>query len=771
MNMKKNILMVLISVFATISAIADNVNYRVIPLPQEITDIKGSPFVLSSRSVISYPAGNEKMKRNASFLASYLKEVTGKNYVISSSKNGNIILCLGLSSSNDEAYKLRVTDKTITIKGSSEAGVFYGIQTLRKSLPLTNKTTIHFPRVEINDMPHFAYRGMMLDVSRHFFSVDDVKKYIDILALHNVNRFHWHLTDDQGWRIEIKKYPRLTEYGSWRDSTVIGHNSGKYDGKPYGGFYTQEQAKEIVKYAADRYITVIPEIDMPGHMLGALTAYPELGCTGGPYHVWGQWGVSENVLCAGNDKVLDFIDGVLGELIKIFPSEYIHVGGDECPRTMWKQCPKCQARIRQLGLKSDSLHSAEDRLESFLIDHAEKFLNSHGRRMIGWDEILDGDVAQNATVMSWRGMSGGIKAAKMGHDVIMSPDPLLYFDHYQTKDIKDEPIAIGGYLPVSMVYGENLVPDELTAQEKKHIIGLQANLWSEYIPKFSQAEYMVMPRIAALSEIQWTENDKRNYNDFLKRLPHLCAIYDKEGYTYSKHVFDLDVNYKVNHAHHCLDVALATVDHAPVHYTLDGSEPTSLSPLVKDTLKIKDSCILKAVVVRSSGNSKVYTQKIDFNKASLKPIKVNQPIYKDYYAQGPETLVDGLCGDNNYSSGRWIGFSGDDLDAVIDLLESTEISQVSIHTLVDKASWVFDARKFVVDVSNDGVNFKHIASEDYLQMKESDADGIKLHKLSFTPVNARYVKVMLESEHSLPSWFTGAVGKPGFLFADEITII
>lgn len=532
--------MALISVFVCMSAIAEDVDYHVIPLPQKITDIKGNPFVLSPRSVISYPAGNKKMKRNAFFLASYLKEVTGKKYKVRSGKRGDIILCLGLPSSNAEAYQLQVTDKAIIIKGASEAGVFYGIQTLRKSLPLSNKTAILFPQVEINDMPQFAYRGMMLDVVRHFFSVEEVKKYIDILALHNINRFHIHLTDDQGWRIEIKKYPRLTKYGSHRDSTVIGHNSDKYDGKPYGGYYKQKQAKEIVKYAADRYITVIPEIDMPGHIMSALVSYPELGCTGGPYSVGCKWHITNNVLCAGNDKVLDFIDGVLGELIKIFPSEYIHVGGDECSRTMWKQCPKCQARIKQLGLKSDSLHSAEDRLESYLIDNAEKFLNSHGRRMIGWDEILDGDVAQNATVMSWRGMAGGIKAAKLGHDVIMSPDPLLYFDHYQTKDIKDEPLAIGGYLPVSMVYGENLVPEELTAQEKKHIIGIQANLWTEYIPTFSHAEYMVMPRIAALSEIQWTQNDKRDYNDFLKRLPHLCAIYDKEGYAYSKHVFDLD---------------------------------------------------------------------------------------------------------------------------------------------------------------------------------------------------------------------------------------
>ena len=320
-----------------------------------------------------------------------------------------------------------------------------------------------------------------------------------MLALHNINRFHWHLSEDQGWRIEIKSRPELTEIGSKRAETVIGHNSGKYDGKPYGGFFTQEEAKEIVAYAAERHITVIPEIDMPGHMQAALAAYPNLGCTGGPYEVWKIWGVSEDVLCAGNDETLKFIEDVLGEIIQIFPSEYIHVGGDECPKVRWAKCPKCQARIKALGLKSDKNHTAEERLQSFIINHAEKFLNGHGRQIIGWDEILEGGLAPNATVMSWRGVAGGIEAAKQKHDVIMTPNTYLYFDYYQTKDIANEPEAIGGYVPVETVYNYEPMPADLTPEEQKYIIGVQANLWTEYIPTYSQVEYMELPRMAAIS--------------------------------------------------------------------------------------------------------------------------------------------------------------------------------------------------------------------------------------------------------------------------------
>lgn len=434
---------------------------------------------------------------------------------------------IGLEKENPEAYSLEVKQGQVVITAPTEAGVFYGIQTLRKSIGIAEGGSIELPAVSITDEPRFGYRGMMLDVSRHFFSVDDVKCYIDMLALHNINRLHWHLSDDQGWRIEIKKYPKLTEIASQRKETVIGRNSGKYDGQPYGGFYTQQQAKEIIAYAAERYITVIPEIDLPGHMQAALTAYPELGCTGGPYEVWTQWGVSDNVLCAGNDKTIEFVKDVLAEIVEIFPSEYIHVGGDECPKTVWAKCPKCQARIKALGLKSDSKHTKEERLQSFVIHEAEAFLATKGRKMIGWDETLEGGLAPGATVMSWRGEGGGIEAAKQGHDVVMTPNTYLYFDYYQSKDTDTEPLAIGGYLPMERVYSYEPMPKALSPEEQKYIIGVQANLWTEYIPDLKQIQYMVLPRMAALCEVQWSQPNKKDYESFLKRVSRLVDIYQR----------------------------------------------------------------------------------------------------------------------------------------------------------------------------------------------------------------------------------------------------
>ena len=370
--------------FASCQSAQQEADYQIIPMPQEIVTASGNPFILKSSVKILYPEGNENMQRNAKFLADYLKTATGKDFVIEAGTEGEnaIVLALGTESENPESYQLKVTGDGITITAPTEAGVFYGIQSLRKSLPVAIGAEIALPAVEIKDAPRFAYRGAHFDTSRHFFTVDEVKTYIDMMALHNMNRFHWHITEDQGWRLEIKKYPKLTEIGSKRTETVIGRNSGEYDGKPYGGFYTQEEAKEIVAYAAERYITVIPEIDLPGHMQAALAAYPELGCTGGPYEVWRQWGVSEDVLCAGNDQVLKFLEDVYAELIEIFPSEYIHVGGDECPKVRWEKCPKCQARIKALGLKSDDKHSKEERLQSFVINHIEKFLND--RYVMAW---------------------------------------------------------------------------------------------------------------------------------------------------------------------------------------------------------------------------------------------------------------------------------------------------------------------------------------------------------------------------------------------------
>ena len=761
----------LAGLFASCQSAQQDANYQIIPMPQEIVTAQGNPFILKSGVKILYPEGNEKMQRNAQFLADYLKTATGKDFAIEAGTEGKnaIVLILGTANENPESYQLKVAGDGITITGPTEAGVFYGIQSLRKSLPVAVGADISMPAVEINDAPRFGYRGAHFDTSRHFFTVDEVKTYIDMMALHNMNRFHWHITEDQGWRLEIKKYPKLTEIGSKRTETVIGRNSGEYDGKPYGGFYTQEQAKEIVAYAAERYITVIPEIDLPGHMQAALAAYPELGCTGGPYEVWRQWGVSEDVLCAGNDQVLKFLEDVYSELIDIFPSEYIHVGGDECPKVRWEKCPKCQARIKALGLKSDGAHSKEERLQSFVINHIEKFLNDHGRQIIGWDEILEGGLAPNATVMSWRGEKGGIEAAKQKHDVIMTPNTYLYFDYYQAKDVDNEPFGIGGYLPLERVYSYEPMPASLTPEEQKYIKGVQANLWTEYIATFPHAQYMVLPRWAALCEIQWSSPEKKNYADFLSRLPQLIKWYDAEGYNYAKHAFGVQAEFEPNPAEGTMDVTLSTIDNAPVHYTLDGTEPTTASPIYKGVLKIKENATLSAKAIRPTGESQTLTEKIDFSKSSMKPIVANQPINEQYLFKGASTLNDGLKGNSSYRSGRWIAFNGNDMDMTIDLQQPTEISSVAISVNVAKGDWVFDARNLSVEVSDDGKTFKKIASEEYPAMKETDKDGVVDHQLTFAPVTTQYVRVIASPEKTLPEWH-GGKGKNAFLFVDEIKI-
>ena len=743
-------------------------DYQVVPEPLQITAGQQSSFILKNGAVIGYPAGNEKMQKNAELLAAFLKEQTGLDLKTATGE-GDITLRLGMEDENPEAYLLKVDGNGIVISAPSEAGVFYGIQTLRKSVSVAPDSQVEFPAVEINDKPRFSYRGMMLDVGRHFFSIDELKTYIDMLALHNINRFHWHLSEDQGWRIEIKKYPKLTEIGSQRKETVIGRNSGKYDGKPYGGFYTQEQAKEIVKYAAERYITVIPEIDLPGHMQAALAAYPELGCTGGPYEVWTQWGVSDNVLCAGNDSTIQFIKDVLAEIIQIFPSEYIHVGGDECPKVKWETCPKCQARIKALGLKSDQQHTKEQRLQSYVIHEAEEFLNANGRKMIGWDETLEGGLAPNATVMSWRGEGGGIEAAKQKHDVIMTPNTYLYFDYYQSKDVADEPLAIGGYLPMERVYSYEPMPQSLTPEEQKYIIGVQANMWTEYIPDFKQLQYMVLPRMAALCESQWCAPEKKNYDDFLKRIIPLVNIYKMKGWTYATHIFDVMLELKPNTEKGTLDAVARTIDNAPVYYTLDGSEPNAQSQVYSGVVQIDKPCILRTMAIRPEGNSRITADTIVFSKSSMKPITMLQPINKQYEFTGATVLVDGMTGNQNYKTGRWIAFYKNDMEAVIDLKEPVEISSLTLHTCVEKGDWVFDARAITVLVSDDNKTFKQVASETYPAMKETDPNKIYTHELKFAPVKARYVKVLAKPEYNIPSWH-GGKGNPGFLFVDELIL-
>ena len=441
----------------------------------------------------------------------------------------------------EEEYSIDITKANCIVRASSYNGFLYAIQTL-KQLTSVNifgnepnpAEKFLFPCVKIQDKPRFGYRGMHLDCSRHFFSVEEVKRYLDIMALYKLNRFHWHLTDDQGWRVEIKKYPRLTEIGAFRNGTVIKKDWGSNDGVRYGGYYTQEQMKDIVAYAGKLGIVVIPEIDLPGHMMGALAGYPELGCTGGPYEVWTRWGISDQVLCPGKDGMFTFLEDVFTELMDIFPSEYIHIGGDECPKTEWEKCPACQARIKALGIKADEHHTAEQFLQSYVTARVQKFLNDHGRKIIGWDEVLEGELAKGATVMSWRGTDGGIKASAMGFDVIMTPNTYCYFDYYQSEDQDKEPFGIGGFLPWDKVYSYEPL-EGLNDSQQKHILGVQANLWTEYVATPEHLEYMLLPRMNALSEVQWCVPENKDIERFKAAMEsESFKIFDILGYNYRK---------------------------------------------------------------------------------------------------------------------------------------------------------------------------------------------------------------------------------------------
>lgn len=749
-----------------------NSDYEIIPKPLDVNCKGDASFLLKDGVAVIYPENNQKMQDNAEFLVDYVEKQTGVKLTSHAGMpvDGAICLTLDLSDDNAEAYKLIVNDKRVCISGASEAGVFYGIQTLRKSLPVAQDINVNLSAVEIYDKPRFAYRGAMLDVARHFYTVDEVKTFIDMLALHNINRFHWHLTDDQGWRIEIKKYPKLMSVASERKETVVGRwYSGIYDGKPYGGYYTQDELRDVIDYAAKRHITIIPEVDLPGHMQAALTAYPELGCTGGPYEVRTIWGVSQDVLCVGNDFTLQFVKDVLSEVADIFPSEYIHIGGDECPKVRWEKCPKCQERIKSLGLKSDAKHTKEQRLQSYMIQEAAKYLKEKGKRIIGWTEILEGGLVPDATLMSWIGESGGIEAAHQHHDVIMTPNTYLYFDYYQSKKVEDEPLAIGGYLPIEKTYNYEPMPKELTKEEQQYIKGVQANLWTEYIPVFFQVQYMVLPRLGAAAEVQWTDPSKKDYKDFLRRVPHLVAVYDCYGWNYATHVYDVNVDMKADTVNHVLNVQLSTMADDPIYYTLDGQDPTEKSLKYTKPFTIDQSVVLKTMAVHPDRTSKISVDTIRFNKATLKPVVLLQPNEFRFSPDGPVVLVDGRNGNHSFDTGAWLAVAGNDLEAVINMQAETILSSASVHVYVRKDAWLFDARGFSVSVSSDNKNYKEVASQEYKQMQESDSDGIIEHELSFDPCKATYVKIKVISEKSMPDWHWDA-GKAPFLLVDEIIL-
>ena len=537
---------IVLLIMGLVLSISARAQYDVVPLPQSIQMQKGEPFVLNADVQI---LAGEGLQREAEFLRQYLKEVTGIDLPIAEKrikKVRYISLTVSPKVIESEGYVMNVNAKSIAIEGGSAAGVFYGIQTLRKSIAVSQNSTVYsqiFPAVEITDVPRFSWRGMHLDCSRHFWSVDFVKKFIDLLALHNMNVFHWHLTDDQGWRIEIKKWPKLTEVGSQRTGTIIGTNSDLDDNIPYGGFYTQAEAREIVRYAAERHITVVPEIDMPGHMLAALASYPELGCTGGPYQVGHYWGVYKDVLCVSNPQVYQFVEDVLTEIMDIFPSEVIHIGGDETPTDKWQQCPKCQALAKTFPVATDTpsggfepLTSKLSPLQAHFTRRVFDFLASKGRRALGWDEILDGS-PKDAMIMSWRGSAPGAKAAEVGHDVIMTPTTHCYFDYQQVEDTQFEPSRCGGFIPIEKVYSLDPAPDSLSVKARRHILGTQANLWSEYMTTESIVEYQALPRMSALAEVQWTQPERKDFKAFLERLTRLTSFFEQHHYTYAKHLW------------------------------------------------------------------------------------------------------------------------------------------------------------------------------------------------------------------------------------------
>lgn len=773
--MKKILILFASCILAACNSKERIASYSVIPLPQEISLSENQPFRLDEKIAVAYPKNNQLLKRNAEFLSEYINQSTGYTLELIPLSEGEevgnaITLALNPEIENKEGYRLNISKHAIRVEGKTEKGVFYGIQTLRKSIPaFAQDDIVLLPAGVVIDEPRFGYRGMHLDICRHFFSLEFVKRYIDLLALHNMNTFHWHLTEDQGWRIEIKKYPKLTEVGAYRNRTVVGHlGSGKYDKTRSGGYYTQEEMKEVVEYARERYIDVIPEVDIPGHMLAALAAYPELGCTGGPYEVAADWGVFDDVLCIGNDKTIQFLEDVMTELIEIFPSKYIHVGGDEVPRTRWRDCPKCQARIRTERLKADSEHSAEDRLQSYCMRHIEKFLNERGRQIIGWDEILEGDVAPNATVMSWRGADGGIKAARMGHDVIMTPNAYCYFDYYQTGDTKDEPLAIGGCIPLEKVYSLNPT-ESLTEEQAKHILGVQANLWTEYISSTEYVEYMVLPRMAALAEVQWTQPKRKSYNNFISRITNLLALYQRNGLNYCKHIFNIRANYVPNIKKKELTVTLSTIDSAPIYYTLDGSTPTKNSLKYESPIHFDQTVDFRAVAIRNNINGKPIEKQISFNKATLASIVLTPQPVPNYTFGGASTLVDGMTGNDDFTTGAWLGFLGKDVTAVIDLGQQTKIKQVSVNAMTYMDAWIMGIIGLQVSLSSDNETFKEVACKEFPMETNAQKRSIEIYKADFEPMVTRYVKVTIIGSNALPKEHIG-VGQMPYLFIDEITV-
>lgn len=650
-------------------------------------------------------------------------------------------------SGNPEGYQLDVTPGGIDLRAGSPDGLFYGMQTLRQLY-----AGGEVPCVSIRDNPRFGYRGLHLDVSRHFFSKEEVMKLLDVMSFYKLNTLHMHLTDAGGWRIEIDKYPKLTsetafrtesDWRKWWDG-----RDRKYlpEGTPgaYGGYYTKEDIREIVKHAASKHINIIPEIEFPGHSEEVLMAYPELSCSGKPYQ--------NGDFCIGNEKSFTFMEDVLTEVIDLFPSEYIHIGGDEAGKSAWKKCPKCQALMKKNGMKS------VDELQSYMIHRAEEFLNSKDRRLIGWDEILEGGLAPEATVMSWRGEDGGIKAARMGHDVVMTPGNYMYLDFYQA-DPKTQPYAIGGYTPIKKVYSYNPVPaDSLTAEECQHILGVQANTWTEYIQTPEYLEYMMFPRALAVAEIGWTPQELRTWEDFKPRMnAHISKLQGMGIRTFTLSD-ELEVTMQVDTAGREIEVILDAEKYpAEIRYTTDGSVPVASSALYAGPITVQDSAHIKAAIFRDGVLQGTPTEKkVDYHRAINKPIHYNSKLYEGYMAGGTNALLDGYRGGLTYLDGRWQGYL-DDLDCVIDMEEETDIHKVSIRFMQLIGPGVFQPGQVELLTSEDGENF--ISRGIVPTTVPADDPDLLFQEYTFDGNwKTRYIRLKAPRAN------------PGFIFADEIVV-
>jgi hexosaminidase len=785
--MKK--ILVIVLLFNCSIVVGQN-SFNLVPVPAQIKTGKGIFSIDKNTTIVVEDSGLEK---TASVLNDFLLQNFGYKFKVSKNFTGNNAIRLNYERMDNEipgAYRLNIDNKGVYIAGDNEKGVFYGIQTFTQLLtarpgkPQTTNHKLTVPQLSISDYPRFPYRGMHLDVGRHFFPVSFVKKYIDYLATYKFNTFHWHLTEDQGWRIEIKKYPELTKIGGFRNGTIVGRYPGKgSDNKPYGGFYTQAEIKEVVQYAKDRYIDVIPEIEMPGHSSAAIAAYPWLSCfpekpTEIPANMISQksiaeqkagsiklvqetWGVFDDVFCAGKDVTFKFLENVIDEVSTLFPSKYFHLGADECPKTHWKICAACQKRMKENNLKD------EHELQSWFVQRIEKYLNSKGKILIGWDEILEGGLAPNAVVMSWRGEAGGIEAAKQKHNVIMTPGNPVYFDHTQSKN--EDSITIGGYNPIENVYAYEPIPKELNAEQGKYILGAQANMWTEYMEYPGKVEYMLFPRITALSEVLWSPKEKRDWKDFERRLPVIFERLDIQKINYSKAYYDLqatvipttDLNgilWKVETKNK--DSKIKWTSSYLSSYIGDYTEPLLI------TENTERMCLLQSSDNKTLSSVK---QSFSFNKATGKKITLTTEPSKSYPGDGAFTLVNGVQNEKGMSkTSEFLGFNGTDLEAIIDLGKETEFTSVIVNTLTQTGSWIYPPKSCNFFISSDGTNFTQ-AENPFADVEPYQGRKTRLRNLQGGIYKARYIKVVAKNWGIIPDGKPGA-GNPAWLFVDEIEV-